>query len=115
MREKLLFVCSQNKWRSLTAEKLFVGNQQYDVQSAGTERGARIKLTAGLLGWADQIFVMERKHLDRIRQNFPDIVQSKSITVLDITDDYGFMDDELIDILWNRLAPFIDLPDHDTH
>jgi predicted protein tyrosine phosphatase len=115
MREKLLFVCSQNRWRSLTAETLFADSQRYDARSAGTEAGARIKLTAGMLGWADQIFVMERKHLDRISQNFPDIVQTKAVTVLDIPDEFGFMDEELIEILHNRLAPFIDVDDDGGH
>ncbi|BAH44578.1 hypothetical protein BBR47_36010 [Brevibacillus brevis NBRC 100599] len=52
---KLLFVCSRNKWRSLTAEKIFHGINDYDVRSAGTETGARIKVTDGLIGWADLI------------------------------------------------------------
>ena len=53
----LLFLCSQNKRRSLTAEKIFDGCNGYKVRSAGTEQNARIKVTPGLLGWADIIFV----------------------------------------------------------
>ena len=37
------------------------------MKPAGTENGARIKITAGLVGWSDVIFVMEKKHADRIR------------------------------------------------
>ncbi len=85
--------------------------QQYDVRSAGTEQRSRTKLTAGLLGWADQVFAMERKHHDRICQHFPDVAQAKPITILDITDEYQFMDEELIDILRNRLALFINIAD----
>lgn len=33
----LLFLCSQNKRRSLTAEKLFDGYNGHNVRSAGTE------------------------------------------------------------------------------
>ncbi len=113
MRQKLLFVCSQNKWRSLTAEKIFAHSQHYDVRSAGTEQGARTKLTAGLLGWADQVFVMKRKHHDRICQHFPDVAPTKPIIILDIPDDYQFMDDELIEILQHRLALFIDMADNE--
>jgi predicted protein tyrosine phosphatase len=30
---KLLFLCSRNKWRSLTAEKIFDGLNGYEVRS----------------------------------------------------------------------------------
>lgn len=46
----LLFLCSQNKRRSLTAEKLFDGQDGHQARSAGTENNARIKLTPGLIG-----------------------------------------------------------------
>lgn len=38
---QLLFIYSQNKWRSLTAEWLFDGHPHYEARSAGTEPGAR--------------------------------------------------------------------------
>lgn len=65
---KLLFVCSRNKWRSLTAEKIFSGLGTYQVRSAGTEENARVKVTAGHIGWADIIFVMEKKHQAKLQQ-----------------------------------------------
>ncbi|WP_262510218.1 hypothetical protein [Hymenobacter sediminis] len=33
---KLLFICSQNRWRSLTAERLFDAHPDYEARSAGT-------------------------------------------------------------------------------
>ena len=39
----VLFLCSQNKRRSLTAEKLFDGYAGHQVRSAGTEQNARVK------------------------------------------------------------------------
>lgn len=48
----LLFICSQNQWRSPTAEALFDDHPHYVARSAGTEAGARI--TAGLLTQAFQ-------------------------------------------------------------
>lgn len=56
----LLFLCSQNKRRSLTAEKIFDGYMGHIARSAGTEQNARIKVTPGLLGWADIIFVWRK-------------------------------------------------------
>ena len=34
---KLLFICSRNRMRSLTAEKIFSGIPGYKVRSAGTQ------------------------------------------------------------------------------
>lgn len=106
---KLLFICSRNKWRSLTAEKIFNGVNGYDVRSAGTEASARIKVTDGHIRWADIIFVMEKKHYRRIRDKFGDIICNKKIICLDIPDDYGFMDDELVDLLKCRVSEYIDI------
>jgi len=57
---QLLFICSQNRWRSLTAERLFDGHPILLVRSAGTEPGARVRVSAGHVGWADVVFVMEK-------------------------------------------------------
>ncbi len=52
LKTKLLFLCSRNQWRSPTAEALFKNHPRYEARSAGTENGARNKLTAGHVGWA---------------------------------------------------------------
>ncbi len=106
---KILFFCSRNKWRSLTAEKIFNGVNGHEVRSAGTENNARIKVTSGHIGWADIIFVMEKKHLRRIQEKFRDILRDKKVIILDISDDYSFMDEELIEILKFRVSEYIDM------
>jgi predicted protein tyrosine phosphatase len=104
---KLLFICSRNKWRSLTAEKIFDGVNGYEVRSAGTEPNARIKVTSGHIGWADVVFVMEKKHLRRIRDQFGYILENKKIINLDIPDDYSYMDEELVELLKCRVSEHI--------
>lgn len=96
---KILFLCSQNKRRSLTAEKIFDGYNGHNVRSAGTESNARIKVTEGLLGWADIIFCMEKKHVRRINEKYSEAVSGKKIVCLNIDDDFEFMDNDLQDIL----------------
>jgi len=96
---KILFLCSQNKRRSLTAEKIFNSVNRHEVRSAGTETNSRIKVTPGLLGWADIIFCMEKKHVRRVKDKYYDIVIDKKIVCLNIPDDYGYMDGSLIEIL----------------
>jgi len=108
---KLLFVCSRNKWRSLTAEKIFDGVNGYKVRSAGTEDGARIKVTEGHVGWADLIFAMERKHVRRLKDKFSEALASKPLHCLDIPDDYRFMDEELIEILKTRVSEYVEVPE----
>ncbi len=108
-KTKLLFVCSRNQWRSPTAEALFRDHPRYETRSAGTENGARIKVTAGHLGWADLVFCMERKHADRLHERFPDALAGKRIIVLRIPDDYEFMDEALVTLLRETLSAHLEL------
>ena len=104
----ILFVCSRNKWRSRTAETIFKDNQDFNVRSAGTEPSARIKVSAKLIEWADIIFVMEKKHKQRLNENYRNLANEKQIIVLDIPDDYEYMDSELIDILKSSVSSYLD-------
>ena len=104
---RILFICSQNRWRSLTAERLFDGHPTVQARSAGTEAGARVRVAAGHLGWAEIIFVMERKHADRLKVKFGDELLGKPLVNLRIPDDYQFQDEALIVLLRERLR------DHD--
>jgi predicted protein tyrosine phosphatase len=102
-RTKILFVCSRNKRRSLTAETIFKGEPAWEVRSAGTEESARIKVTAGHLGWADAIVVMEKRHKERLQQKYPEELAAKPCVCLFISDDYEFMDSALIEILREKM------------
>ncbi|GGD71032.1 protein-tyrosine-phosphatase [Emticicia aquatilis] len=103
----LLFVCSRNQWRSPTAEEIFKNNQEHQAKSAGTEPSARIKITEKLINWADIIFVMEKKHKERIKQRFATVVDEKELIVLDIPDEYQFMDEELVDLIKLSVSPYL--------
>ncbi|TPG58979.1 protein tyrosine phosphatase [Hymenobacter nivis] len=105
--DKLLFICSQNRWRSLTAERLFDGHPGALARSAGTEAGARVRVTAGHLGWADVVFVMEKRHADRLRAKFPGALAGKRLVNLRIPDDYQFQDAALVALLREKLANYL--------
>lgn len=107
---KLLFICSRNRFRSLTAERIFTGLPGYEVRSAGTQPGARIVVTEGLLGWADMIFVMEKRHLEKLRLKYPEVIQEKEVITLGIPDDYECMDPNLIEELRARVSAYLALP-----
>ncbi len=108
-REQLLFVCSRNQWRSPTAAALFKDRDLYAARSAGTSDSARIKITAGLINWADRLFVMEKRHLAIIHRKYGKEIEGKSIVVLNTTDDYQYMDSELIEILKSRLSEHLNI------
>ena len=99
MPTHLLFLCSRNQWRSPTAEEIYKNHPHLSVRSAGTENGARIRVTEKMLHRADLIFVMEKKHKQRLFEKFPETVIGKRILVLDIPVDYQFIDPELIKII----------------
>jgi predicted protein tyrosine phosphatase len=107
---KLLFICSRNRFRSLTAERIFSGIPGIQVRSAGTQPDARIVVTEGHIGWADIIFCMEKAHLSRLRRKFPEAINGKRTATLLIPDDYTFMQPELIEELHARVSEYISLP-----
>jgi len=104
---RVLFVCSMNERRSLTAEKVFETDDGLEVRSAGTVRGSRRTLGVEHLRWADVILVMEDKHEQRIRAHFRDEVRYKRLHVLGVPDEYPFMDDGLVTLLRARAEPLI--------
>ena len=105
----LLFICSKNQWRSPTAELLFKNHLIHNARSAGTSDKARIKVSQKLIDWADVIFVMERKHRDILKQRFASAIAGKEMVILDIEDNYQFNDPELISILQNALAEYLEV------
>ena len=50
---------------------------------------------------------MEQKHKNRLSAQFSRVLQHKEIIVLDITDDYRYMDEELIEILKESVEPYL--------
>jgi predicted protein tyrosine phosphatase len=95
----VLFVCSRNQWRSPTAERVWRNHPSLNVRSGGTSENARHTVTEGDIRWADVIFVMEKKHRSRLMAEFRFMLEGKPIHVLDIPDEYKFMDPELVELL----------------
>ncbi len=103
----ILFVCSRNKWRSSTAETVYKSRQDHKVKSAGTEPSAKIRVSSKNILWADIIFTMEKRHRQRLIQNFPNETVGKKIIILDIEDNYKYMDIELIEIIKTSVEPYL--------
>lgn len=73
------------------------------TRSAGTSRHAKHSISSKDVAGTDLISVMEQKH----KQKFPQQLQHKKIIVLDIPDDYHYMDEALIALLQDVVPPYL--------
>jgi predicted protein tyrosine phosphatase len=95
---KILIICSRNKKRSLTAEKIYQNDQRLEIRSVGTSPKAKRKIKESDIKWAEIILCMEKKHYKMIQKLFG-INNLPNTLVLGIEDEYEFMDPELINML----------------
>lgn len=102
--KNMLFICSQNKLRSPTAEQVFASHPGIEVASAGTNNDAENPLTSEIVRWADVIFVMERTHRNKLQRRFRGDLRGARVICLEIPDEYEFMDDELVALLKARVS-----------
>lgn len=92
----LLFICSRNQWRSPTGEQIWRKHTGFNTRSAGTSPNAKRTVSSADIHWADYIFVMETKHKSRLLAKFTRMMEHKPVYVLDIPDEYQYMDPELV-------------------
>ena len=102
----VLFICSQNRLRSPTAEQVFSNRPGFEVASAGLNNEAEVPVSPELLAWADLIFVMESAHRNKLSKQFRAHLQAKRVICLDIPDEYEFMDPLLVKLLQIKAGPF---------
>jgi predicted protein tyrosine phosphatase len=102
--KNVLFICSRNQWRSPTAETVWRNHPDISVRSAGTSPNARKTVSPADIRWADVIIVMEQKHKNRLVAEFTRLLDHKPIHVLEIPDEYKYMDPELVEILENSVG-----------
>ncbi|MGQ0798779.1 MAG: low molecular weight protein tyrosine phosphatase family protein [Pseudomarimonas sp.] len=99
MTQNLLFICSQNRLRSPTAEQVFADRPGVATLSAGLNVGADTPVDPELLEWADVVFVMEKVHRRKLAEKFARSLANKRVICLDIPDDFAYMDAKLISLL----------------
>jgi len=105
--KKLLFLCSRNKLRSPTAQDLFSELDGVETDSAGVSRDAEVFLSEEQIEWADLILVMEKVHRSKLNQKFGHCLGGKKVVVLNIPDNYEYMDEELVSLLERKCAPYL--------
>jgi len=103
----LLFVCGKNRLRSPTAEQVFSEYPNVNAVGAGTNSDALTPVSGDLIEWADIILVMESSHRIKVTNKFSDLLKGKKLVVLDIPDNYEFMQPELVELLKERVGRHI--------
>lgn len=63
------------------------------TRSAGTSKQAKHQVSAKDIVWADLIAVMEYKHQQALQEKFSKQLKHKTVIVLDIADDYHYIDE----------------------
>ena len=107
--KNILFICSRNQWRSSTGEQVWKNHSELNVRSAGTSPRAKRTVNIKDIQWADVIFVMEEKHKNRLKAEFTGGLKYKDIQVLEIPDDYQYMDSDLVKIMPQTVASFLSI------
>ena len=104
---KLLFVCSENRLRSPTAEAVFSEYDGIEAIGAGTNKDANTPVSGDLVEWADQILVMEKSHRNKISKKYREQLRGKKLSVLDIPDIYDYMQPELVQLLKLKITKYV--------
>ena len=103
----LLFLCSRNRRRSPTAEAVFAGRSDVECDSAGLADDADHVLSADQLEWADIIFVMEKRHLQKLKRRYGRSLTGQKLICLDIPDRYEANDPDLMGLITQRVTPHL--------
>ncbi|MCJ0763195.1 low molecular weight protein tyrosine phosphatase family protein [Variovorax terrae] len=104
---RVLFICSRNRLRSPTAERVFSTFPGIEVDSAGLAPDAECQLSVDQVEWAEIIFVMERAHRTKLMQQFRRSLNGKKVICLDIPDNYEFMQPGLVTLLERKVPPHL--------
>jgi predicted protein tyrosine phosphatase len=107
----LLFVCSENRLRSPTAEAVFSNHPAVEAIGAGTNSDSDTPVSGDLIEWADIVLVMERSHRNKVSKKFKPQLKGKRLVVLDIPDEFDFMEPQLVELLKARVPKYVRLSD----
>jgi len=110
LKKRVLFVCTQNKVRSLTAEHLYRARPDLEVKSCGTATFAKNRLTKELTKWADVIFTFDETQMEAISAGFRKETASKPVVCLGLADIFTYKSDALVVKLITRLDPYLGRP-----
>lgn len=103
----MLFICSRNRLRSPTAERVFADWPNVETDSVGLAPDAEVRVSTEQLEWATLIVVMEKRHRSLLMRQYRQTLSGKRVVCLDIADDYAYMQPELIDLLQRKVPSLL--------
>lgn len=101
-KPNILVVCGRNKRRSRTAEFIFKNDSRFNIRSVGLSAKSKREIKEKDISWADLIFVMDNGQRNRIWAHYRHLAIAP-IEVLDIDDNYDYLNEELISLLRERI------------
>ena len=104
---RVLFLCQLNRSRSATAERLFCKRPDLEVCSAGTSADALVRVNRRMLEWADAIFTMDQEQHRALARMFPGHPALERLICLDISDEFTFLEPDLVKLLEERVTPHL--------
>ncbi len=105
----LLFICSENRLRSPTAEAVFSKYEGINAIGAGTNADAETPVSGDLIEWADVVLVMEKSHRNKVSKKYKELLKGKRLVCLDIPDNYDYMQPELVKLLETKVPRYVQL------
>ena len=109
-KKRVLFVCRENRVRSLTAEQVYRGRQDLEVRSAGIAEYAAVPLTPELFEWADLVFVFSKEQQRIVEARFGNRLGSRRLVCLPLPDRFDYKSPKLVSKLTGRLTPYLGAP-----
>ena len=107
----LLFVCSENRLRSPTAETIFSDYPGVRARSAGLGPLAGTPVSRELIEWAHIVLVMEPMHKRAIESEYGELVTNTPVVSLEIPDRFPYMDPELVELFKRKVPEHVSLPE----
>jgi len=105
--KKVLCVCSAGMMRSATTAVVLNRDYNYNTRAVGVNKTyALIPINTQLLYWADEIVCAEWEHAKKVMDLIDECmlkedaeITKNSIKILNIPDTYGYMDEDLINLI----------------
>lgn len=104
--KKVLCVCSAGLLRSPTAAWVLSNAPfNYNTRAVGyNPEYAMVLLDAVQVCWADEVVVMDNQQKNQVLALLEEYGWDKPVHVLNVPDDYGYRDPELVKVLTNELT-----------
>lgn len=106
--KRVLCVCSAGLLRSPTVARILEGMGGFNTRACGVHDYALIEINEVLLTWAEWIIFAEQGHFDSLPPHLQDIALTKKVSILDIPDNFGYMDEVLVNIIKDKLWEALD-------